>query len=155
MFNIQELTVEISLLSGIMRFCARLYMTPEELTLIRRAEENCMKHITFVNDICSYNKEVLTAKKGSQLGAICSSVPIVMELHQVDEHEAKNIMWKVVREWELRHFELVKEISGKSQSQALAAYLRGLEYQAAGNERWSLLTPRYYGIESLAFSEGP
>jgi aristolochene synthase len=138
-----------------MRFCARLYMTPEELTLIVKAEENCMKHITFVNDICSYNKEVLTAKNGSQLGAICSSVPIVMELHQVDEHKAKYIMWKTVREWELRHFELVKEISGKNHSQALATYLKGLEYQTAGNERWSLLTPRYNEIESLAFSEGP
>jgi aristolochene synthase len=143
-----------SLLSGIMRFCAGLYMIPEELELVKLVEENSMKHITFVNDICSFEKEVLTAKNGFELGAICSSVPIIMDLCGVNEHEAKRIMWQMVRAWEVRHFELMDEILSKNPSPALAAYFKGLEYQTAGNELWSLLTPRYNRTGSLAFIEG-
>jgi hypothetical protein len=51
----------VSMLSGIMCFCAGLSITREELELAEEVEENCMKHITFVNDICSYDKEVMTA----------------------------------------------------------------------------------------------
>jgi aristolochene synthase len=137
-----------------MRFCTGLYMTPDELELVKVAEENCMKHITFVNDVCSFEKEVLTAKNGFQLGAICSSVPIVVELCGVNEHEAKRIMWQMVRGWEVRNFEHVEEILNKNLSQALATYLKGLEYQTAGNELWSLLTPRYNTTRSLAFTGG-
>ncbi|KAG9387024.1 Aristolochene synthase [Pyrenophora tritici-repentis] len=144
-----------AMLSGIMRFCAGLSITPEELELAKEVEENCMKHITFVNDICSYDKEVMTASEGSELGAMCSSVPIIKADHRVDDdQEAKSIMWEMVRDWELRHFELVEKISSKNISPALAKYLKGVEYQAAGNEHWSLLTPRYNKTGSLAFNEG-
>jgi aristolochene synthase len=143
-----------SLLSGIMRFCAGLYMTPEELELVKPVEENSMKHITFVNDVCSFEKEVLAAKSGFELGAICSSGPIVMDLCGVGEHEAKRIMWQMVRAWEVRHFEMVDEILGKHPSSALITYFKGLEHQTAGNELWSLLTPRYNRTGSLAFTEG-
>jgi aristolochene synthase len=129
-------------------------MTPEELEFVKPAEENCMKHITFVNDICSFEKEVLTAQNGFQLGAICSSVPIVMDLCGVNEHEAKRIMWQMARGWEVRHFELTEEILNKNPSKALATYLKGLEYQTAGNELWSILTPRYNRTGTLAFTEG-
>ncbi|KAI0572701.1 Aristolochene synthase [Pyrenophora tritici-repentis] len=143
------------MLSGIMRFCAGLSITPEELELAKEVEENCMKHITFVNDICSYDKEVMTASEGSELGAMCSSIPIIKADHRVDDdQEAKSIMWEMVRDWELRHFELVEKISSKNISPALAKYLKGVEYQAAGNEHWSLLTPRYNKTGSLAFNEG-
>ena len=146
----------VSMLSGIMCFCAGLSTTREELELAMEVEENCMKHITFVNDICSYDKEVMTASKGSELGAMCSSVPIIKADHRVeDDQEAKSMMWEMVRDWELRHFELVEKISSENNiSPALAKYLKGVEYQAAGNERWSLLTPRYNKTGSLAFNEG-
>jgi aristolochene synthase len=143
-----------SLLSGIMRFCAGLHVTPEELELVKPVEENSMKHITFVNDICSFEKEILAATNGFELGAICSSVPIVMDLCGVKEYEAKRIMWQMVRAWEARHFELVDEILSKNPSAALATYFKGLEYQTAGNELWSLLTPRYNRTGSLEFTEG-
>jgi aristolochene synthase len=143
-----------SLLSGIMRFCAGLYMTPEELELVKPVEENSMKHITFVNDVCSFEKEVLAAKSGFELGAICSSVPIIMDLCSVGEHEAKRIMWQMVRAWEAQHFELVNKILSKNSNLALITYLRGLEHQMAGNELWSLLTPRYNRTGNLAFIEG-
>lgn len=138
-----------------MRFCAGLYMTPEELELVKSIEENTMKHITFVNDACSYEKEVLAAKDGFELGAICSSVPIVVGLCGVSERDAKRIMWEMARAWERRHFELVEALLAEhARSPALVEYCRGLEYQMAGNELWSLLTPRYNRTGNLAFTEG-
>lgn len=137
-----------------MRFCAGLYMTKEELDLVKAAEENSMKHITFVNDACSFEKEVLAAKDGFELGAICSSVPIMMELCGVGQDEAVRLMWQMARAWEVRHFELRDEVLRKKSSPALVFYLKGLEHQAAGNELWSLLTPRYNRNSSLAFTEG-
>lgn len=137
-----------------MRFCARLYLSPEQLELVKPVEENSMKHITFVNDVCSFEKEVLAAKDGFELGAICSSVPIIMDLCGVREPEAKRLMWQMARAWEVRHFELVDDIRQKDPSPTLAIYLKGLEHQIAGNELWSLLTPRYNRTGGLAFTEG-
>ncbi|KAI0379574.1 terpenoid synthase [Hypomontagnella monticulosa] len=153
-FEYRDADLGKGLLSGIMRFCAGLYMTPEELELVKPVEENSMKHITFVNDVCSFEKEVLAAKDGFELGAICSSVPIVMDLCGVNEDEAKRIMWEMVRAWEVKHFELVDEILQSHPSPALEMYLKGLEHQTAGNELWSLLTPRYNRSGGLAFTEG-
>ncbi|KAI5923116.1 terpenoid synthase [Camillea tinctor] len=157
-FEYRDADLGKGLLSGIMRFCAGLYMTPEELELVKPVEENSMRHITFVNDICSLEKEVLSAKEsakdGSELGALCSSVPIVMKWCGLGEDEAKHIMWEMVRSWEVRHFELVNEILQGHPSTALEIYFRGLEHQMAGNELWSLLTPRYNRTGSLGFTEG-
>lgn len=125
-------------------------MTPEELELVKPVEENCMKHITFVNDICSFEKEIISAKDGFELGAICSSVPIMMELCGVNESQTKRVMWQMVRGWEVRHFEQVDDILSKNSSPSLATYFKGLEYQMSGNELWSVLTPRYNKMGSLA-----
>ncbi|KAF2020313.1 terpenoid synthase [Aaosphaeria arxii CBS 175.79] len=141
-------------LSGIMRFGMGLEMSPEELELIKPAEENCMKHVSVLNDICSFEKEVLAAKDGFDLGAMCSSVPICMEMMDVNEEQAKRVMWEMIRAWEVRHFEIRDEILRKNPSPALAAYIKGLEYQMSGNELWSLLTPRYNRTGALGFTEG-
>lgn len=137
-----------------MRFCAGLYMTAENLELVKDIEKNAMKHITFVNDICSFEKEVLSAKNGFELGALCSSVPIVMDMFGVNKDETTRIMWEAVRAWEVRHFVLVDEIVSQNSSPALAFYCKGLERQMAGNELWSLLTPRYNRTGSVPFTEG-
>jgi aristolochene synthase len=129
-------------------------MTPRELELVKPVEENSMKHITFVNDIVSFEKELLAAENGFELSAICSSVPIVMDLCDLGEHEAKRVMWQMVRAWEVKHFELVDGILDENSSPALKTYLKGLEHQIAGNEVWSLLTPRYNRTGNLAFGEG-
>ncbi|KAJ5156102.1 hypothetical protein N7492_008905 [Penicillium capsulatum] len=153
-FEYRDADLGKGLLTGIMRFCARLYMTPEQLELVKPIEENSMKHITFVNDVCSYEKEVLAAKDGFELGAICSAVPIMMDLCGVGQRETARVMWQMARAWEVRHFELVEEVLKKDSSPAMVTYLKGLEHQIAGNERWSLLTPRYNKTGCLAFTEG-
>ena len=78
----------------------------------------------------------------------------MMELGGFNEHETKRVMWEMVRAWEVRHYELVDEILSKHSSSTLATYLKGLEYQTSGNERWTLMTPRYNRTGSLTFTEG-
>lgn len=129
-------------------------MTPEELSRVGDAEANCMKHITLSKDICSFEKEVLAAKDGFELGAVCSSVPIVMDTCGLGEAGAKRVMWEMCRQLEIQHFILVDEALGKCDSPALAEYLKGLEYQMAGIEKWSLITPRYKYNGRVEFTEG-
>lgn len=135
-----------------MRFCAGLSMTKGELDLVKDLEENAMKHITFVNDICSFEKEVRAAENGYELGAVCSSVPIVMDMYKVGEQEAKDIMWNSVRDWEGEHFKLVDDILRRRWSPELVIYCKGLEHQIAGNEAWSLMTPRYNKVKVMPFT---
>ncbi|RYP08311.1 hypothetical protein DL764_001980 [Monosporascus ibericus] len=153
-FDYREADLGKALLTGIMCFCAGLHMTAEELELVKDIEKNAMKHMTFVNDICSFEKEVLAAKNGFELGALCSSVPIVMDMYGVNRDHAIRIMWEIVRAWEVQHFAIVDEILSQYPSPALAFYCKGLERQTAGNELWSLLTPRYNRTGSVSFTEG-
>ncbi|ORX94546.1 hypothetical protein BCR34DRAFT_608228 [Clohesyomyces aquaticus] len=65
---------------ALMCFCADLLLTPDEFELVRPVDEVGMKHITFANDMYSFEMEVLAAKDGFELGATFSSVPM-MRIH--------------------------------------------------------------------------
>lgn len=123
-----------------------LRMTEAELSIARPVEENASKSISVINDICSYDKEVRVAAKGHEGGVLCSSVPIMMDIAGVDIECAKRILWSMSREWEIRHLQLVESIEKEHKSEALKAYMKGLEYQMAGNEVWSRITPRYNDV---------
>jgi aristolochene synthase len=130
-----------------MRFSMGLHVTPDELALSRPVEMNCSKNISVINDIYSYEKEVLAASEGHEEGGfLCSSVPIMASESGVGIEEAKQILLGMCREWEISHNALVKKITLKSKSPALAAYVKGLEYQMSGNEQWSRSTRRYSEI---------
>ncbi|KAJ4295130.1 hypothetical protein N0V90_007140 [Kalmusia sp. IMI 367209] len=141
-------------MTGVMCFSMGLHMTPEELELMKPLEINAMRHITLVNDIASYEKEVLAAGKGAELGQLCSAVPIVMTACGLGEQSAMRIMWETSRELELQHFSLLEEAMQQRSSENLKVFAKGLEYQIAGNERWNLLTPRYNRSAGLPFTEG-
>ncbi|KAK5092603.1 hypothetical protein LTR24_005065 [Lithohypha guttulata] len=145
-FKYREQDVGKAFLSAIMRFSMGLRLSESEHDLARPVEENASKSISVINDICSYEKEVRVAAQGHEGGALCSSVPIMQSIADVDVDGAKRILWSMCREWEVRHVQLVQEIREKNKSAALAAYMEGLEYQMAGNEVWSLETPRYNDV---------
>jgi len=131
-----------------MRFSMGLHVTPQELELSKPVEMNCSKHISVINDIFSYEKEVLSAKEGHEEGGfLCSSVPIMASENGVDVVESKRILLAMCREWEVSHNELGKDLEAKKQSPALSAYCKGLEYQMSGNELWSRTTRRYSHID--------
>ncbi|RYP61517.1 hypothetical protein DL770_009771 [Monosporascus sp. CRB-9-2] len=127
-FQYREKDVGKALLSSLMRFSMGLHVTPQELELSRPVEMNCSKNISVINDIFSYEKEVIAAAEGHEEGGfLCSSVPIVASESGVDIEEAKRILLSMCREWEVHHNTLIKKIEAKSQSPALASYLKGLE----------------------------
>ena len=141
-------------MSSVMCFSVGLHMKPEELALVQPLEMNVMRHITLLNDIASYEKEVLAAGKGFELGQLCSAVPIVMMACGLNELSAMRIMWEISRELEKEHFILLEEATKQNNSESVRLYAKELEFQAAGNERWNLLTPRYNRSGGLPFAEG-
>lgn len=134
-----------------MRFSMGLKIGKSELATARPVERNCSKHISVLNDIYSYDKEVIAARTGHQEGAVlCSSVQILAHEADIDAIAAKRVLWSMCREWERCHKTLVAKIEKeqKQASPALRAYLKGLEYQMSGNEKWSESTLRYIGVQS-------
>ena len=124
----------------------RLQMSPEELQSVRPVELNCSKHISVINDIYSFEKEVAAAKKGHKEGAaLCSSVQIMATESDLNIAASKRILWVLCREWESVHQQLVasRKGDGRKCSAAVLDYMKGLEYQMSGNERWSHTTKRY------------
>ena len=142
------------LLSALMRFSMGLKIDRSELAIVRPIEKNCSKHISVLNDIYSYEKEVIAAKTGHEEGgALCSSVQILALEADVDAAAAKRVLWAMCREWERCHEKLVAKVEKEKEQQttpALRAYMKGLEYQMSGNEQWSRSTLRYNGITAEA-----
>ena len=128
-----------------MRFVLNLSLTPPELDLVHEVDLNCAKHISVVNDIYSYDKEVRQALSCAEEGsALCSSVPVICHECNVDAAASKRILWSMCREWERVHVRLVEEM--KDERREVLIYCKGLEYQMSGNEMWSKGTKRYVGF---------
>lgn len=136
-----------SLLSALMRFSMNLDMSPSELDLCRPVERNCAKHISVINDIYSFEKEIAAAKTGHHEGAaVCSSVQIMARESDLDVLGSKRVLFLLCREWEAVHRRLVTERESEKCTPAMSAYVQGLEYQMSGNEQWSHTTMRYNSV---------
>lgn len=127
-----------------MRFCMGLRLTPEELAVAKLVDMNCSKHLSIINDIWSFEKELLASQTAHEEGGVlCSGVAIFAEGAEVSTAAAKRILYALCREWEVRHKELEAEALSQKNTLQLQAYLKGLEYQMSGNEMWSRTTLRY------------
>jgi aristolochene synthase len=127
-----------------MRFCMGLHLTAEELAIARPVDMNCSKHLSIVNDIWSYEKELLASKTAHEEGGVlCTGVAIFADGAEVSATAAKRVLYALCREWEVRHKELEVEALAQRDSPELREYLKGLEYQMSGNEMWSRTTLRY------------
>ncbi|ORY66216.1 aristolochene synthase [Pseudomassariella vexata] len=145
----REKDVGQALLCALMRFSMNLHISDEELASVREIEMNCAKHISVLNDIYSWEKEVSAASSGHHEGsALCSSVLVLSNQTKLDVTASKRILWVLCREWELVHEQLVKKrlASVEPCSSDLKAYMNGLKYQMSGNEAWSGKTPRYHSV---------
>lgn len=143
----RERDVGKALLSALMRFCMALHVTEAELESVKAVERNCSKHISVVNDIWSWEKELIASKTGHVEGsALCSSVQVMADEANLSIEASKRVLWHMCREWELVHLELEKKrIEQGKCTPDLQAYMKGLEYQMSGNELWSQSTLRYVG----------
>lgn len=151
----RERDVGNTVLSAVMRFLMDLRLTTEELQLMGPIDENCSRHITTINDIFSWEKELAKSHVvGHEEGSfLCSSVKILAEEANLTIDASKRVLFAMVREWELTHLKLAEEISQSEQVAAdrkdvIVGYVKGLEYQMSGNELWSTRTLRYIGAGS-------
>lgn len=145
-YNQQHINRHHSLLSALMRFSMAIQLTPEELETMVPLERNCSKQISVVNDIYSWDKELLASLTGHEEGsALCSAVQVLSNETSMDIAASKRVLWSMVREWEFVHDQLVAErmASPNGCSGEVKRYMKGLEYQMSGNEIWSKTTLRY------------
>ncbi len=125
-----------------------LHLSTSELAFLVPLERNCSKHISVVNDIYSWEKEVRAAQDGHQEGsALCSAVKVLADETNLGIEASKRVLWSMIREWELVHEEMVVEIEQTGCTEAVREYMQGLEYQMSGNEQWSRTTLRYINLE--------
>lgn len=67
-----------SLLGALMRFSMALRVPPSDLDLVRPVERNCSNQISVINDIWSYEKEVLAAETlHEEGGTLCTAVAVL------------------------------------------------------------------------------
>ena len=127
-----------------------LALSPATLETVAPIEDNCGRHISIVNDILSYEKELLSAQNAHlEGGALCNAVDILAREVRIDISSAKRVLWALVREWEVRHEAMVRERAASDDcGNDLREYLKGLEFHMSGNEAWSRSTKRYQNVQA-------
>ena len=131
-----------------MRFSLNLHLSPLELRSMDRLERYGARHISAVNDIMSWEKEVKASQSGHREGSVlCTAVKVVMDETDVAVEAAKKVLWLVTREWEGVFDGIVRERLDAGCSQAVKDYMQGLEFQMSGNELWSSTTLRYHDLK--------
>ncbi|KAK8081346.1 Aristolochene synthase [Apiospora saccharicola] len=136
--------VGASLVTALGRFSMGLVMSPEDLNLVEPLNRIWFRHVSVINDVWSYDKEVRQSKESGEEGAVlCSSVAILCEETQVSAEASKRTLTYLCREWEGLHQALEQEILAEKDTPAIRQYIRGLEHQMSGNEIWSTFTLRY------------
>ncbi|KAI0436183.1 Aristolochene synthase in complex with 12,13-Difluorofarnesyl diphosphate [Xylaria telfairii] len=140
----READVGKALLGALMRFSMTLKVPPEDLDMLRPADRICSKHLSIVNDIWSFEKEVLAAKNAHKEGGIlCNAVDILATEAEVTTNSAKHVLYHLCREWEHSYAEQTEKLLAQKDTPTIRDYLKGLEYQMSGNEMWSRTTLRY------------
>lgn len=134
----------VSLLESLMRYSMALRVSPAELALAKPAAMTCSKHLSIINDIWSYEKEMKASQTAHEEGGVmCSSVAILASDTGLLAPAAKRVLWTMCREWEYQFKDQARMILKNCDAQALRDYLLGLEHQMSGNEMWSATTKRY------------
>lgn len=134
-----------------MRYVMKLELTNEELEAVKPLDLNCSKHISVVNDIYSWEKELKQSVESPEEGSVlCSSVQVMMHGATLSTEAAKRVLWPMCREWELVHLDIVDQLREEGHREDVLTYCKGLEYQMSGNELWSSETKRYHSISDTA-----
>lgn len=127
-----------------MRYSMALRLSPAELALAKPAAMTCSKHLSVINDIWSYEKELKASRTAhKEGGAMCSSVAILTLDTGLSVSATKRVLFSMCREWEHQFQEQARMVLNEANTLALRDYLLGLEHQMSGNEMWSATTERY------------
>lgn len=115
-----------------------------DLALTTQLDRNYSKHLSVINDIWSYDKEVRASTEAHREGgALCNSVAILASEAEISGFSAKRTLYCLCREWEHTHEQLVEKMLAQKDTPALRLNARGMQYQMSGNELWSTMTGRY------------
>ncbi|MCJ1461970.1 hypothetical protein MMC07_000570 [Pseudocyphellaria aurata] len=144
----RKIDVGKDVISSTMCFVMGLHLSASELRALSPLDTNCAKHMSVVNDISSWAKEVRALDAcGNEGAAICSAVRVLREEINLDVDATKRVLWTMAREWELvhtrLHADLVVASSPHGCRPAVEEYIKGVEHQASGNEEWARTTLRY------------
>lgn len=134
-----------------MRFSMALHLTAADFASVTAVEENCGRHISVINDIYSFEKELLASQTAHEEGGIlCSAVQIFAQETDLSIAAAKQVLYCLSREWEYVHRDLVakRHAAPGGCNDAVKAYMDGIEYHMSGNELWSRTTKRYHEVET-------
>ncbi len=143
------LTAYISLLAALTRFSMGLKLSIEELASVAEIEKNVGRHISIVNDVYSYEKELRTTESAhNEGGKLCNAVQIIGAEVGLGVEPSKRVLWSICREWEHVHEELRLARKAEGWSIDLASYVDGLEHHMSGNETWSKTTRRYHDVKA-------
>lgn len=127
-----------------MRFSMGLHVSSAELSAASPADMTCSKHLSVINDIWSYEKELKASKTAHEEGGVlCTSVAILARDAALSIPAAKRVLYSMCREWELQYKDNERAVLEVCDTPALRTYLLGLELQMTGNELWSRTTERY------------
>jgi aristolochene synthase len=125
-----------------------LTLTPSQLSIMAPIERNCARHISIVNDIFSWEKELRASKTAHHEGGVlCSAVKVMADQTGLGIESSKRVLWALTREWELLHDEMVQSMEESGTDESIRMYMNGLEHQMSGNETWSRTTLRYNKVE--------
>ena len=126
-----------------------LKLPMEELASVADIEKNVGRHISIVNDIYSYEKELRTAELAHKEGGkLCNAVQIIGTELGLGVESSKQVLWSICREWEHVHEKLILARKAEGCSLSLATYVDGLEHHMSGNETWSETTRRYHDVKA-------
>lgn len=113
---------------------------------VHENDPNIAAHVCIVNDLFSWDKELLHADEMD--GDIVNVVSIVMREDNVDVATAQARLSEKVQQLKRRHYLLLQEAqSTKPLSPESQRYIRFLTTLASGNEPWSRLTAMYNVVD--------
>ncbi|KUI61877.1 Aristolochene synthase [Cytospora mali] len=100
----RERDVGKALLSTLMRFVTDLHLTKTESQEVRLVEQNCGEHISIMNDIQSWEKELRQSQVspggGEEGSHLCSGVKVLADSVSIDIVAVKARLWTMV--WNLK-----------------------------------------------------
>ena len=97
-----------------------------------------------LNDVYSFDKEMQQAEVGHLEGSsLCNGVKVLADESGLDFEASKRVLVLMCREWEVMQKEFEEKRINEGCEKHMERYMKGLEYQMAGNEYWGERTLRY------------
>lgn len=133
--------------TALIRFGARLHLSPEELARVATLESCAFRFVGALNDIYSWDREWKVYQANPSDGARpFSAIYILAQETGLPYPACKRLMYAYCREVEHSFKDAEREISkqdGSTLRPEVQRYVAGLEYFMSGIEQWSQWTPRY------------